>query len=192
MIHKAHHIFIYRSPLPNCSTNKPRPNRQRKEKKMRTYLLTLLVVLISLSIFPSTNEANMQTKQLEKLLKFSKFSKFSNSNFDSLQFSLFDSFSENGTSSSVYVEDQAGLMEKDKIFSLPGQPNVNFSQYSGYVYLDSKHEEALFYYLVESPQNSPAKPLLLWLNGGKSDMELLNFVFAFKPLKVFHRDFRYF
>jgi serine carboxypeptidase-like clade II len=140
---------------------------------MRTILLSLLVVLVSLHIFPSTNEANMQTERLQKFLRSSRIS---NSNFGSLHFSLFDSFSENSASSTVYAEKQAGLMEKDRISSLPGQPNVDFAQYSGYVYLDSKHEEGLFYYLVESPQNSSTNPLLLWLNGGNKSC---NFFFVF-------------
>ncbi|KDO84306.1 hypothetical protein CISIN_1g042005mg [Citrus sinensis] len=62
---------------------------------------------------------------------------------------------------------QDGLKDKDKIESLPGQPlGVNFDQYSGYVNVDSQDGRSLFYYFVESPQNSSSKPLVLWLNGG--------------------------
>ncbi|KAF8022939.1 hypothetical protein BT93_F0452 [Corymbia citriodora subsp. variegata] len=69
--------------------------------------------------------------------------------------------------SGVYVGPQEGLMEADKITALPGQPNgVDFDQYAGYVTVDPKAGRALFYYFVESPQNSSTKPLLLWLNGG--------------------------
>ncbi|XP_044506837.1 serine carboxypeptidase 1-like [Mangifera indica] len=58
-------------------------------------------------------------------------------------------------------------MELDKITSLPGQPNgINFNQYSGYVTVDPQAGRALFYYFVESPQNSSTNPLVLWLNGG--------------------------
>ncbi|KAH9758379.1 Carboxypeptidase [Citrus sinensis] len=61
---------------------------------------------------------------------------------------------------------QDGLKDKDKIESLPGQPlGVNFDQYSGYVNVDSQDGRSLFYYFVESPQNSSSKPLVLWLNG---------------------------
>ncbi|KAM1134060.1 hypothetical protein ACFX19_043942 [Malus domestica] len=69
--------------------------------------------------------------------------------------------------SPVYVGFQNGLKEADKIGSLPGQPQgVNFDQYAGYVTVDQKAGRALFYYFVESPQDSSTKPLVLWLNGG--------------------------
>lgn len=67
----------------------------------------------------------------------------------------------------VYTANQDGLKEADKIDALPGQPgDVDFDQYAGYVTVDPKAGRALFYYFVESPQNSSAKPLVLWLNGG--------------------------
>ncbi|KAF9622658.1 hypothetical protein IFM89_032579 [Coptis chinensis] len=57
--------------------------------------------------------------------------------------------------------------EADKIETLPGQPEgVDFDQYSGYVTVDPTAGRALFYYFVESPQNSSTNPLVLWLNGG--------------------------
>ncbi|KAJ4724619.1 Carboxypeptidase [Melia azedarach] len=60
-----------------------------------------------------------------------------------------------------------GSMELDKITALPGQPNgVNFHQYAGYVTIDPQAGKALFYYFVESPENSSTNPLVLWLNGG--------------------------
>ncbi|XP_057503101.1 serine carboxypeptidase 1-like [Actinidia eriantha] len=69
--------------------------------------------------------------------------------------------------STVYVGDQYGLMEADKIDALPGQPEgVNFNQYAGYVTIDPEAGRALFYYFVESPENSSTNPLVLWLNGG--------------------------
>lgn len=69
--------------------------------------------------------------------------------------------------SPVYIAPQEGLKEADKILTLPGQPKVNFSQYSGYVTVDDKAGRALFYYFTESEDPS-SKPLVLWLNGGKS------------------------
>ncbi|PRQ27615.1 putative carboxypeptidase D [Rosa chinensis] len=73
-------------------------------------------------------------------------------------------------SSPVYVGPQDGLKEADKIDALPGQPNLSpgekFNQYAGYVTVDPIVGRALFYYFVESPQNSSTKPLVLWLNGG--------------------------
>ncbi|XP_010509563.1 PREDICTED: serine carboxypeptidase-like 28 [Camelina sativa] len=56
---------------------------------------------------------------------------------------------------------------KDKIIALPGQPpKLNFSQFSGYVTVDSTAGRALFYWLTETPRPSDTKPLVLWLNGG--------------------------
>lgn len=67
----------------------------------------------------------------------------------------------------VRVGARDGMMEADKIESLPGQPQgVDFNQYAGYVTVDPEAGRTLFYYFVESPQNSSNKPLLLWLNGG--------------------------
>uniref|UniRef100_A0A803KRD9 Carboxypeptidase n=1 Tax=Chenopodium quinoa TaxID=63459 RepID=A0A803KRD9_CHEQI len=67
----------------------------------------------------------------------------------------------------AHVEPQDGLMEADKITTLPGQPSgIDFDQYAGYVAVDPAHEKALFYYFVESPENASSKPLVLWLNGG--------------------------
>ncbi|XP_022860834.1 serine carboxypeptidase-like 40 isoform X1 [Olea europaea var. sylvestris] len=67
--------------------------------------------------------------------------------------------------SPVYVAPQVGLKEADKIIMLPGQPKVDFAQYSGYVTVDHKAGRALFYYFSESEDPS-RKPLVLWLNGG--------------------------
>ncbi|KAL6557469.1 hypothetical protein OROMI_017819 [Orobanche minor] len=66
------------------------------------------------------------------------------------------------------VYSQKGLKENDLIKSLPGQPKVNFKQYSGYVTVNQTQGRALFYYLAEADQDSANNtlPLLLWLNGG--------------------------
>ncbi|KAK8572524.1 hypothetical protein V6N12_028577 [Hibiscus sabdariffa] len=65
------------------------------------------------------------------------------------------------------VGSHKGLMQGDKINALPGQPEgVDFDQYAGYVTVDPIAHRALFYYFVESPENSSRKPLVLWLNGG--------------------------
>jgi len=58
--------------------------------------------------------------------------------------------------------------ESDRIRELPGQPpNVEFSQYSGYVTVNPARGRALFYWLVEAvPAAGPIAPLVLWLNGG--------------------------
>ena len=57
--------------------------------------------------------------------------------------------------------------EADRIGSLPGQPPVNFSMYSGYVTVDAAAGRALFYWLIEAAGvPSESAPLVLWLNGG--------------------------
>ncbi|KAI3444304.1 hypothetical protein Pfo_000969 [Paulownia fortunei] len=56
--------------------------------------------------------------------------------------------------------------EADKIASLPGQPKVNFQQYSGYITIDEKQKRSYFYYFVEAETEPASKPLVLWLNGG--------------------------
>ncbi|CAN1326076.1 Serine carboxypeptidase 24 [Linum perenne] len=56
--------------------------------------------------------------------------------------------------------------EHDRISSLPGQPPVKFSQFSGYVTVNEEHGRALFYWLTEATSSSNNKPLVLWLNGG--------------------------
>lgn len=54
-----------------------------------------------------------------------------------------------------------------KIVRLPGQPNVGFQHFSGYVSVGGqKNHKALFYYFVEAEINPASKPLVLWLNGG--------------------------
>lgn len=79
----------------------------------------------------------------------------------------------NSHSSPVFVGSQKGLMQADKIDKLPSQPEgVDFDQYAGYVTVDPAADRALFYFFVESPVNSPDKPLVLWLNGGNSSSQI--------------------
>ncbi|KAJ8760232.1 hypothetical protein K2173_011644 [Erythroxylum novogranatense] len=62
-----------------------------------------------------------------------------------------------------------GEYEKDRIIKLPGQPpNVSFSQYAGYITINSNAGRALFYWLTEASKDvqPETKPLVLWLNGG--------------------------
>ncbi|CAL1374418.1 unnamed protein product [Linum trigynum] len=56
--------------------------------------------------------------------------------------------------------------EVDGIVKLPGQPDISFQQYAGYVTIDETQQRELFYYFVEAATNSTSKPLVLWLNGG--------------------------
>ncbi|KAK3006138.1 hypothetical protein RJ639_015681 [Escallonia herrerae] len=87
--------------------------------------------------------------------------------------------------SPVYIGSHDGLMQADKIDSLPGQPNgVDFDQYSGYVTVDPQAGRALFYYFVESPQNSSTAPLVLWLNGGPGCSSLIGAWAELGPFRV--------
>ncbi|KAM3690783.1 hypothetical protein ACJW31_09G146000 [Castanea mollissima] len=54
----------------------------------------------------------------------------------------------------------------DRITSLPGQPQFNFQQFSGYVTVDEKQQRSLFYYFVDAQTQPASKPLVLRLNGG--------------------------
>ncbi|XVF89284.1 hypothetical protein PTKIN_Ptkin19aG0117700 [Pterospermum kingtungense] len=59
--------------------------------------------------------------------------------------------------------------ELDRISSLPGQPPVTFSQFSGYVTVNDEHGRALFYWLTEATTVPQKKPLVLWLSGVPSN-----------------------
>lgn len=56
--------------------------------------------------------------------------------------------------------------EADQVIRLPGQPQVSFKQYAGYVTVNESHGRALFYWFFEATKKPEKKPLLLWLNGG--------------------------
>ncbi|KAG1370211.1 serine carboxypeptidase-like 45 [Cocos nucifera] len=58
------------------------------------------------------------------------------------------------------------LSLQDKITNLPGQPQVSFQQFSGYITVDDRKQRALFYYFAEAELDPSTKPLVLWLNGG--------------------------
>lgn len=52
------------------------------------------------------------------------------------------------------------------VTNLPGQPQVEFRHYAGYVTVDQTHGRALFYWFYEATSRPDEKPLVLWLNGG--------------------------
>ncbi|KAL5558596.1 hypothetical protein UlMin_034807 [Ulmus minor] len=129
---------------------------------MKLSLVSWLILFLSwynLSFFHSC-EAN-QIENLDKLIKFRKSRNPPKA--ETWGASLMDV---KGGFSPVYVGNQQGLKDADKIDALPGQPNVDFDQYGGYVTVNPKAGRALFYYFAESPQDSSSKPLVLWLNGG--------------------------
>ncbi|KAL5552583.1 hypothetical protein UlMin_039984 [Ulmus minor] len=65
-----------------------------------------------------------------------------------------------------FTSSQAFPGLRDMITRLPGQPQVGFQHYSGYVTVDAKNQRALFYYFAEAETDPGSKPLVLWLNGG--------------------------
>lgn len=65
-------------------------------------------------------------------------------------------------------KDALAQQEADRVVKLPGQPEVKFKQYAGYVTVNESHGRALFYWFFESSSKPEEKPLLLWLNGGNS------------------------
>ncbi|CAI8585068.1 unnamed protein product [Vicia faba] len=58
------------------------------------------------------------------------------------------------------------VLHPNKINHLPGQPHVEFNQFSGYVNVDNRNKKSLFFYFVEAQNYAASKPLVLWLNGG--------------------------
>ncbi|KAJ7520330.1 hypothetical protein O6H91_19G001300 [Diphasiastrum complanatum] len=66
----------------------------------------------------------------------------------------------------IVMEAAAGATLSDLVVGLPGQPEVEFKQYAGYVTINQTAGSALFYYFVEAQEDATLKPLTLWLNGG--------------------------
>ncbi|TYI85427.1 hypothetical protein E1A91_D05G441500v1 [Gossypium mustelinum] len=55
----------------------------------------------------------------------------------------------------------------DLINKLPGQPDVNFRQFAGYIDVDENVDgRSLFYYFVEAEKDPMTQPLTVWLTGG--------------------------
>ncbi|XP_040996999.1 serine carboxypeptidase 1-like [Juglans microcarpa x Juglans regia] len=130
---------------------------------MRLSLLCSSLLLLSFHhlVFPISSNGSSQVDNLYKLIKARKSQNPHTDFWDGLD----DDDAGNFSPECVGLQD--GLMQADKIEALPGQPGgVDFDQYAGYVTVDPKAGRALFYYFVESSQNSATKPLVLWLNGG--------------------------
>nr|GMD89018.1 serine carboxypeptidase II-3-like [Ipomoea batatas] len=107
----------------------------------------LLLLLSHKQVFLITFCHASQVEYLSKVLE----SRITENHLNSEMWSKLEDVTD--TTSPVYVGPQE-------------PPGVNFNQYAGYVTVEPKAGRALFYYFVESPQDSSSKPLLLWLNGG--------------------------
>jgi serine carboxypeptidase-like clade 2 len=146
----------------------------------------MLLLLVSVAVL-HTNASQSQQAQLEKFI-LSRKARTSGSNKASTH-----EFGVRAKSSLQYLQAQAGylgsdqstLKAADKITALPGQPHVDFDQYSGYVTVDEEHGRALFYYFVEAPQDASSKPLLLWLNGGLQEIRTPYILPRFSDLTCF-------
>lgn len=121
------------------------------------YLLVISVYLVSFSVAIKDNQITKLTKLTESRRlehpppRATTWTKQDVSNLSPLH---------------IVPQQAAGSKEADMIDKLPGQPQVDFDQYSGYVTVDADAGRALFYYFTESPHNSSTNPLVLWLNGG--------------------------
>ncbi|MED6119288.1 Serine carboxypeptidase-like 40 [Stylosanthes scabra] len=122
--------------------------------KSRTSCSVFLSLLILSSFVAEIHGGNKQVKALNNLRK-SKVT-------DRSEFEVQDLLNYDEV-----IDSQEGLKEKDRILRLPGQPQVKFSQYGGYVTIDKSNGRAFYYYFVEAQtSNKDSLPLLLWLNGG--------------------------
>jgi serine carboxypeptidase-like clade 2 len=108
-----------------------------------------------------------QSRALDKLQK-SKFN--ANSQIDMSHFKA-----QKNILLDAMIHSQDGMKEKDRIEKLPGQPNVKFSQYGGYVTVDKLAGRAFYYYFVEAAHSKETLPLLLWLNGGINYQHIIYF-----------------
>ncbi|XP_004292826.1 PREDICTED: serine carboxypeptidase II-3-like [Fragaria vesca subsp. vesca] len=133
---------------------------------MKMKVSCLLLLLSFQFTFLNISCRAKQIDTLNKLLQQSRKSGLNPPRSQSSTDIVFDV--EDDQYSPVYIGSQDGAKEADKIDALPGQPTegAEFNQYSGYVTVNPKAGRALFYYFVESPQDSSSKPLVLWLNGG--------------------------
>ena len=68
----------------------------------------------------------------------------------------------------IVLSVESDLSNGDKVLSLPGQPQVSFRQFSGYIQVNATQQRNLFYYFVEAETEPASKPLVPWLNGGQS------------------------
>ncbi|KAG8492751.1 hypothetical protein CXB51_010455 [Gossypium anomalum] len=67
----------------------------------------------------------------------------------------------------VLVVESNGFPMNDLINKLPGQPDVNFRQFAGYIDVDENVDgRSLFYYFVEAEKDPMTQPLTVWLTGG--------------------------
>ncbi|CAN6443975.1 unnamed protein product [Victoria cruziana] len=133
-----------------------------KPKNCSLVVSSLLLVLGCLLVNRSHGR---QPEALNRLMKARREGKVDARNWRVDRDAKFDKLEKVLSEKKIYS--QEGLKKKDKIKRLPGQPDVDFEQYAGYITVDKEAGRAFFYYFVEAAGfTSCSKPLLLWLNGG--------------------------
>nr|XP_029147286.1 serine carboxypeptidase-like 40 isoform X2 [Arachis hypogaea] len=129
----------------------------------RTSCSVFLSLLVLSSFVAEIHGSNNKQVQALNNLHKSKFKTSSSSSQDVTHRSEFEV--EELLNYDDVIDSQEGLKEKDRILKLPGQPQVKFSQYGGYVTVDKSNGRAFYYYFVEAQNSKDTLPLLLWLNG---------------------------
>ncbi|XP_038720214.1 serine carboxypeptidase-like 40 isoform X2 [Tripterygium wilfordii] len=180
-------LFIYIATLEfGSKTRKPIHNhfsslRLLSLSKMenRAFLLHLWLLTISVSLLVNTTQCKRHQEQA--LSNLYKLKMDPNSHIDT---SIFDA--KQTMINEANFQSQGGLKERDRIDRLPGQPNVDFAHYGGYVTVDKSAGRALYYYFVEAapPQSTESIPLLLWLNGGPGCSSLNGAMQEIGPFRV--------
>ncbi|GJT02855.1 serine carboxypeptidase-like protein 40 [Tanacetum coccineum] len=124
----------------------------------KTTLWALLISLFFSCLIWQISAHNKQARALDHLYRDKRFG---NSAIDISLFEppLYDS-------KPSVVLPQEDRKNSDKIDRLPGQPNVSFDQYGGYITVNESAGRAFYYYFVEAENSNKSLPLLLWLNGG--------------------------
>ncbi|XP_038720215.1 serine carboxypeptidase-like 40 [Tripterygium wilfordii] len=145
----------------------------------RAFLLHLWLLTISISLLVNTIQCKRHQDQALSNLYKSKMDP--NSHIDT---SIFDA--KQTMINEANFQSQEGLKERDRIDILPGQPNVDFAHYGGYVTVDKSAGRALYYYFVEAApsQSTESLPLLLWLNGGPGCSSLIGAMQELGPFRV--------
>lgn len=72
----------------------------------------------------------------------------------------------------------------DLITNLPGQPKVNFKQYSGYVDVNASPARSLFYWFIEHESNPKGAPIIVWLQGGPGCSSMMGLFTENGPWRV--------
>ncbi|GFP84271.1 serine carboxypeptidase-like 40 [Phtheirospermum japonicum] len=128
---------------------------------MESKIAQILFFTIVLSCYIAQNNAK---NQIEALSRIYKEKLKSDTDIDKSHFDASQLFHEAKLLHSQKEEEEE--KENDRIRRLPGQPEVKFKQYGGYVTVDPKAGRAFYYYFVEAQRSHKILPLLLWLNGG--------------------------